>query len=205
MELPQYTLRPNINRMVVPWIFKLLGLSVLFYGGVYFNARYALGTSIPAYVNLLIFFFLIVLIATQAVLYHVKFGRYQYLFYTNRVDFEGKKTKTFMFSEFTEAKLKQGIFDRMFGTGSIALGKDFSIGPISNVEQMKSYLEQLVQYYRTSEERYRMQQQEVQMQREMARQPQQQAQPQMQQAAQQQSQQPAQQASSQQQPGGGVQ
>lgn len=188
MELPQYTLRPNTNRMVVPWIFKLLGLSALFYFGVFFNAKYALRTSVPSYINLLIFLFLIILIATQTVLYHVKFGKYQYLFYTNRVDFEGKKTKTFMFDDFTEAKLKQGIFDKMFGTGSITLSKDFSIGPISNVAQMKSYLEQLVQYHRTSEERYRMQQQQIQMQREMA---QRQSQQQFQQPVQQTVQQPA--------------
>jgi hypothetical protein len=118
----------------------------------------------------------------------VKFGKYQYLFYTDRVDFEGKKTKTFMFNDFTEAKLKQGIFDKMFGTGSITLSKDFSIGPISNVAQMKSYLEQLVQYHRTSEERYRMQQQQIQMQREMA---QRQSQQQFQQPVQQTVQQPA--------------
>ena len=188
MELPQYTLRPNTNRMVVPWIFKLLGLSALFYFGVFFNAKYALGTSVPSYINLLIFLFLIILIATQTVLYHVKFGKYQYLFYTNRVDFEGKKTKTFMFDDFTEAKLKQGMFDKMFGTGSIVLSKGFSIGPISNVAQMKSYLEQLVQYHRTSEERYRMQQQQIQMQREMA---QRQSQQQFQQPVQQTVQQPA--------------
>jgi hypothetical protein len=170
MELPQYTLRPNTNRMLVPWIFKLLGLAILFYGGIYFNAKVALSTDIPAYINLLIFAFLIVLIGTQAILYHVKFGKYQYLFYTNRVEFDGKKQSNFMFGDFQDVKLNQNVFDKMFDTGSIVLSKAFSIGPISNVAQIKSYLEQLVTYYRQGEERYKVQQQQMAMQREMAQQ-----------------------------------
>jgi len=209
MELPQYTLKPNVNCMVVPWIFKLLGLSALFYAGIYFNVKYALKTEIPPLVNMLIFAFLIVLILTQVILYHVKFGKYKYLFFTNRIEYEAKKPATFVFSDFQQAELKQGLFDRMFGTGELKLSKDFMIGPISNVAQIKSYLEQLVNYYRSTQQRYKAQEQQASMQQQMAQsqqsaqQPrqqdvQQQARPaQQQQPAQQQSQQPEAQGSGQ--------
>lgn len=167
MELPQYTLKPNVNRMVIPWIFKLLGLSILFYGGVYFNVRFALASTIPAYVNILIFLFLILLIATQTIMYHVKFGKYKYLFFTNRVEYDSKDVQTFMFDDFQSVQLKQGLFDKMFDTGSILLSKKFGIGPISNVAQIKSYLEQLVNYYRAAQQRSRAQVQEVSMQKEL--------------------------------------
>lgn len=168
MELPQYTLKPSTNRMVVPWIFKLLGLSILFYAGIYFNVKYALKTEIPSYVNILIFVFLIVLIGAQAFIYHIKFGKYKYNFYTNRIEYAGKKPKTFLFSDFQSADLKQGMFDKMFNTGSIRLSKTFDIGPISNVTRIKSYLEQLVQYYRASQQRFRQSEQQASMQREIA-------------------------------------
>ena len=168
MELPQYTLKPSINRMVVPWIFKLLGLSALFYAGIYFNVKYAFGAEIPAYINLLIFVFLIVLIVAQAFIYHVKFGKYKYLFFTNRIEYQAKKPKTFLFSDFTAAELKRGIFDKMFNTGSLKLSKDFIIGPVSNAAQIKNYLEQLVRYYQASQQRYKAMEEEAAMKKQMA-------------------------------------
>lgn len=168
MELPQYTLKPSVNRMVAPWILKLLGLAVLFYFGIYFNVKFAMKMDIPSYINILIFVFLIVLVVTQVILYNIRFGKYNYKFYTNRVEFEGKKPATFLFSGFQQAEVKQGIFDKAFGTGIIKLSKSFSIGPISNVRQIESYLEQLVKYYRYTQERFRAQQQQASMQQEMA-------------------------------------
>ncbi|MBW2964813.1 hypothetical protein KY363_05110 [Candidatus Woesearchaeota archaeon] len=168
MELPQYTLKPSVNRMVAPWILKLLGLAVLFYFGIYFNVKFAMKMDIPSYINILIFVFLVVLVVTQVLLYHIRFGKYSYKFYTNRIEFEGKKPATFLFSEFQQADVKQGVFDKAFGTGIIRLSKSFSVGPITNVRQIESYLEQLVKYYRYTQERFRAQQQQASMQQEMA-------------------------------------
>jgi hypothetical protein len=166
MEIPQYTLKPNTNRMVIPWIFKLLCLSALFYGGIYFNARYALKTEIPAYINVLIFVVLLILIVTQLILYNVRFGKYRYMFYTNRVEYEAKKTSTFLFDEYSASTLRQ----KMLNTGSIQITKTFSIGPISNAAQIKTYLDQLVQYHKAAQERFRIQQQQAAMQQELSRQ-----------------------------------
>lgn len=161
MEVPQYTLRPNTNRMVMPWIFKLLGLAILFYGGIFFNVKYALKMSIPLFVNVLIVIFLIILIATQLILYRVRFGHFKYEFYTNRVDYNGKDHKTFLYGNFESAQLKQNPFDKIFGTGSIQLSKKFLIGPISNITQIKTYLEQLVRYYQYTQQRNQMLQQQA--------------------------------------------
>lgn len=182
MELPQYTLRPNTNRMVVPWIFKLLGLSAMFYAGIYFNVKFIFNSGIPAAINVLIFATLLVLIVIQLIIYNLRFGKFQYLFYTNRVEFQGKKTETFFFNDFTNVELKQNIFDKMFNTGSLKLSKQFEIGPISSVTQIKSYFERLIQYYQATQQQYRMVQQQAAAARTSA-QPQQ-----MQQATQQQTQ-----------------
>ncbi|MBN1544458.1 hypothetical protein JW898_03270 [Candidatus Woesearchaeota archaeon] len=167
MEVPQYTLRPNTNAMVAPWILKLLGLAILFYAGIYFNVKFAMGRSIPPAINLFIFVFLIVLVVTQVILYRIKFGKYKYMFYTDRVEFEGKKTETFFFNDFQQAGVKQKLFEKMFDTGELSLSKSFRIGPISNVTQVRSYIEQLVQYHHAMQERSRAQEQQAAMQKQM--------------------------------------
>ena len=156
MELPQYTFKPSINRMVVPWVFKLLGLSAAFYFGIYFNVKFMFKLEVPVIINVLIFLVLVVMIVMQLVLYHVRFSKYNYKFYSNRLDYEAKTNSSFLFSEFTKAELRQNLFDKMFNTGQIVLSKDFVIGPISNVTQIKNYLERLIQYYQYSQQQFKI-------------------------------------------------
>ncbi|MFC1723299.1 hypothetical protein ACFL0V_04115 [Nanoarchaeota archaeon] len=159
MELPQYTLHHTIKRMVVPRVITLLILSPLFYVGIFVNAK-LLNFEIPSFVAVFIILVLVVMVVVQSVLNYVRFQKYRYLFYTNRIDYEGKKPATFLFANFQQVELKQNIFDKMFNTGSIKLSKEFSIGPIANVQQIKAYMEQLVQYYRFTQQRYKIQQAE---------------------------------------------
>lgn len=162
MELPQYTLHHTIKRMVIPRLAMLLVLAPAFYLGIWINAR-LLNIDIPGIVAVLIIIVLIVMVAVQSILNYISFQKFKYLFYTNRVEYEGSKPQTFLYTEFSEAKLKQNLFDKMFNTGSIELSKSFAIGPISNVTQIKTYLEQLVQYYRFTQQRYKIQQAEQNM------------------------------------------
>ncbi len=162
MELPQYTLHHTIKRMVIPRVIMLLILAPVFYAGVWLNAK-LLSMQVPGIVSVLIIIVLLVLVGLQSLLDYVRFQKFRYLFYTNRIEYEGKKPQTFLFADFTEAKLKQNFLDKMFNTGSIVLSKTFSIGPISNVTQIKTYLEQLVQYYKFTQERYRVQQAQQKM------------------------------------------
>ncbi|NQU78142.1 hypothetical protein HQ545_00055 [Candidatus Woesearchaeota archaeon] len=168
MELPQYTLKPDANRMVAPRIIMMLLLSAFLYIGVRVNF-FLIGwdVSIPTFINIFILVLIAVIAATQVILYHIKFAQYKYLFYTNRVEFNGKKTKTFLFSDFSSADLKQGLFDKMFNTGSIRLSKEFSIGPVAHVTQMNTYLEQLIKYYHSSQGSYNLQQQQSAMKQQL--------------------------------------
>ena len=162
MELPQYTLHHTIKRMVVPRLILLIIMTPAFYFGIWVNAK-LLGIAIPPVISVFIFLILVVMVSVQSILNYVRFQKFRYLFYTNRIDYEGKKPQTFLYTNFTEAKLKQNMFDKMFNTGSVQLDKTFSIGPISNVTQIKAYLEQLVQYYKFTQQRFRIQQQQQQM------------------------------------------
>ena len=112
--MPQYTLKPDINRMVAPWALKLIGISAVFYIGIYLNI-YLLKIEMPPYINMFILAFLLVLIIAQSILYHVKFAKYRYLIYINRIEYEGKTPRTFLYDDFQQAELKQNLFDKMFG------------------------------------------------------------------------------------------
>ena len=148
--------------MVVPRLILLIIMTPAFYFGIWVNAK-LLGIAIPPVISVFIFLILVVMVSVQSILNYVRFQKFRYLFYTNRIDYEGKKPQTFLYTNFTEAKLKQNMFDKMFNTGSVQLDKTFSIGPISNVTQIKAYLEQLVQYYKFTQQRFRIQQQQQQM------------------------------------------
>ena len=155
MELPQYTLHLTIKRMLFPRILLLVVLAPIFYFGIWLNSR-LLGIEIPGFIAVFLILFLIILVIAQAILHYIAFQKFQYSFYTNRIEFEGKKPRTFLFSDFEQATLKQNILDKIFNTGSIQLSKTFSIGPISNLTQVKTYVEQLVRYYRYQQQRMQM-------------------------------------------------
>lgn len=154
MELPQYTLKPDSNRMVVPWILKLLGLCALFYVGIWINVKLLLKMTIPGIVNILIVIILIALVVVQIILYHVRFNKFKYVFFTNRVEYEGVKPQTFLFSDYQSSELKQNFLDKFFGTGTIVLQPGMSIGPIANAKQIYSYFQQLLKYFQTTRAKY---------------------------------------------------
>jgi len=135
----------------------LLLLSAFFYVGVFFNAKIIFNITIPLAINLLISLTLLVLIVIQIILYNVRFGKYKFLFYTNRIEFEAKKTHTFYFNDYKDLKVKQNIFDKMFNTGTLILTKKFRIGPVKNSIQMKDYLLRLIKYYQYQQQRYKIQ------------------------------------------------
>ena len=154
MELPQYKVKPNTIRMVIPWIFKLLALCALFYVGIFINVKLLLKSTIPTLVNVFIVIFLLVLVIVQIVLYHLKFGKFKYVFFTNRIDYESNKPETFLFTDYKESHLKQNSLDQMFGTGTIVINNTFNLGPISNAKQVFNYLQQLIKYFENAHAQY---------------------------------------------------
>ncbi|MBT7902312.1 hypothetical protein HN587_00495 [Candidatus Woesearchaeota archaeon] len=154
MELPQYTLKPNTFRMVTPWIIKLLVLSTLFYTGIILAMKLSLKMEIPSFIHPIIGLVLLALVIIQTILYKVKFGKFKYVFFTNRIEFEGEKPLTFLFTDFKSINIKQDFLDKLFGTGNILLEPNFKIDHISNIKQIEGYLNQLITYFQKSRSSY---------------------------------------------------
>lgn len=147
MDIPQYKLKPNITRMILPQIIKLVALAALFYLGLWFNLKFGFNMEIPAAINVLVAVVLLVLVVLQLVIYHIKYAKFEYLFYPNRIEFHGNKIQTFLFRDFQGIDIKRNVFDTIAGTGTILVQPKFRVGPVSNAKQVIDYMQKLIQYF----------------------------------------------------------
>ena len=154
MEIPQFTVKPDVARMVVPKIFQLIILSFLFYVALWLNLKLGFQIDVPLIVNLLIVLGLALAIVIEVLRFHAKFSQFKYLLYVDKVIFQKKDVlKSFMFSDFTVSSLDQNVIDSLMGTGTIVLNKSFRIGPINKAHKVYEYLLKLISYYRSSRQR----------------------------------------------------
>jgi hypothetical protein len=142
-EQPIYILSQKKSRSLIPKIFSLLGLGVIFYLGILLNLSLlnlrAGEESIVKLIGLGVVFAIVVL-GVYLAIHHV---RLSFKFYNNRI-MQGKKKITYV--EITNTKMKQNILDKIFKTYSIELGKNFYLRHIPTSINIENYLQQLIQY-----------------------------------------------------------
>lgn len=149
MEQPQYSLKPSISSILLGQIVKLVVLCALFYGGIYMNFK-IIEKEVPLWITGLVVIILLALIILQIILTKTKATKHHYDFFSNRIEFFGKKVKSILYQNIAEVKLKRSIFDTISGTGSLILSKDFKITNITNYTEVQNYLNQLIQNYRNT-------------------------------------------------------
>jgi len=149
MELPQYSVKPSVSRILFPQFFKLAALCALFYGGVWINF-FLLRQNFPLWITMALVIILAILFVVQLQLTKAQANKYHYDFFSNRVEFYGDKLKSAMFSNVQEIKTSRNFFDSISGTGTIILSKDFRISNVSNYAEIQNYLNQLIQNFRQS-------------------------------------------------------
>lgn len=143
MDYPQYTLKPDLKRIMIPQLLKLIVLCGIFYSGIIFNLK-ILKIDAPIHINILVIIVLFILVLLQTILSHVKSSKLEYKFYQDRIEFNNNKI---YYKEIPEIKLKQNFFDKLFDTKTIILGK-FKISAITNYNEMYAYIEKLAQAVR---------------------------------------------------------
>ncbi|MBU0461281.1 MAG: hypothetical protein KJ574_01705 [Nanoarchaeota archaeon] len=159
MEVPQYSIKPNVNRLVALKIIQLIILAVLFYIALWLNLQLGFNLEIPFMVNILVIVVLVVAVVIELIKFHVVYAQYNYLFYTNRVIFQKKdKLYTFYFKDFEKSELKSNLLDKIMGTGTIVLSKKFKIGPINKPSKVYEYLLKLIDYDKKTRSSYEAQQ-----------------------------------------------
>jgi len=153
MELPQYSAKPSVSRILFPQFFKLAALCLLFYFGVWVNF-FLIGADFPFWITVLLAAVLVVLFFAQLAITKSRANRYHYDFFSNRIEFYGDRLKSIMFSDIEEIKLSRNVFDSISGTGTVIIAKSFKISDVSNYLEIQNYLNQLIQNFR----QYRAQQ-----------------------------------------------
>lgn len=147
-EVPEYVIRPNAARMLMPQLVITIALAIVFYVGIAINV-YLLGITIPGTIKILIASVLALLIIIQGMLTYVQVSKTQYTIYKNRIQIGGTKPIYIMFNAVQELKQKKTFFDRMFNTGTIILAPNLRLNAVSNFDQVFNYINQVLQYSRT--------------------------------------------------------
>ncbi|MBS3115074.1 PH domain-containing protein [Candidatus Woesearchaeota archaeon] len=146
-DIPEYIIRPNAARILIPSIVMTVFLAFLFYAGILINVT-LLGISIPGSINILIAAVLGLSVIVQSLLTYLQASKMQYSIYRNRIQIEGAKQQYFMFNVIQELNFKKNFLDRMLGTGTIVIDPKTRLKAISNFDQTFVYLKQLLQYSR---------------------------------------------------------
>ena len=151
MDIPQFTVKPDVARMVVPKIVQLVILSLLFYIALWLNLKLGFQIEVPLIVNVLIAIGLVLAVLVEVLRFHAKFSQYKYLFYVDKLVFQKKDVLTsFLFADFQTSKHDQNLIDRLMSTGTIVLNKSFKLGPVNKAHKVYEYLLKLISYYRSS-------------------------------------------------------
>ena len=150
MELPQYTTKPSVTRMIVPEFLKMFSLSMLFYFGIKLNF-YFLSIQAKSYWDVIIIAALALLSLVQVMISNSKTTAETYNFYSNRIErIGGKKPMQILFADVKNLTTAKNLFDNLFGTSKITLEPNFEMKFIKNANQIYFYIQKLIQSYRYS-------------------------------------------------------
>lgn len=147
MELPQYTMYLSLRRILIPKAFALLFLGAFFYLGIFLNLI-ILNIYIPPDIHLYIIIGILILVVMQAILNYLKYSSYTYLFYRDRMIFQGKKELVLLYSDIENLEFKQDAIDKLFNTGTINLVPKHKMKYVENTNQVYFYIQKLIHYQR---------------------------------------------------------
>jgi hypothetical protein len=145
---PQYILKPVLRRLFIPQFLGAILIFVVFY----FALRLNLGLmeiELTMSINILAISVLFVLFAVDMISKYMHAKADKYLFYLDKVVFEGRKTKEMYFSNVQNISFKQDVLDKMFNTGTITLVPDFKIKSVPHSNQIYFYIQKLIQSSRS--------------------------------------------------------
>ncbi len=131
------------KRVIIPKIFTLISLSIIFYIGVLLViSLLKLEASQETTFKISTLIFLILIVFLGIFLSH-KHSKKRYIFYKDRIFFNKKEIR---YVDINKVINKQNIWDKMFKTYSLKLSKNFSIRHISKEIELESYTKEMVRY-----------------------------------------------------------
>ena len=146
-EPPIYTLPQNKSRAIIPSAITLIILGIIFYLGVLLNmSLLRLATAEEDIIRILALVLLLFLIILGIFLsWHQ--SKQNYIFYRQ---FLFIKKKEVFYANMLLGQPKQDIWDKMFHTYSLSLGRNVFLRNIPQEVNIAGYLQQLVSYSQRS-------------------------------------------------------
>lgn len=143
---PEKVIRINLKRLYLPKVFELIVLGIVLYIAIWIN-YVLLYKTMPIEVKLLLILAILVIICIDAILNYLRFAKYSYLIYGDRIEFVGKKNFSLSFNEIVSIGFQTDFYDRLFKTGKIRLN-DKLIEHISDVDTTFFYIQDLMKQKR---------------------------------------------------------
>lgn len=145
VEYPQplYVLPQKKTRAILPKIFTLLILSIIFYLGVLLNLSLLELNLTQENLIKTTSIIIVTVVVILGILFAFINSRKTYHFYQQEITF-GKKE--LLYGNITNIQLKEDLFDKIFKTYSLKLTDQFSLKNIPTEVPIQNYLQQLVSY-----------------------------------------------------------
>ncbi|PLW79831.1 hypothetical protein C0585_05815 [Candidatus Woesearchaeota archaeon] len=121
----------------------MIVIGMFLYLAVWLNF-YILKKTFPFYLTLLVMISIIILIVATSIKNYVEFANYRYQFFSNRIEFHGKKSLMVYYSQVQSVKIEKNMLDLLFKTGIINLGI-MKIRSVPNLTQVYFYVQKMVQ------------------------------------------------------------
>jgi len=142
-EHPQYMLKQDLKRVIIPKIFLLIGLAAVFYFAIWLNLfLLEVEDSTKLYVAIGAGIILVIAVILEIILFVQKINNNQYLFYSRKVKYKGKEIP---FVNVDHVSFRQSFLDKIFMTGTIVLHPGFLIEKVPNLNEVYFYIQKLVQ------------------------------------------------------------
>jgi len=142
-EQPQYVLKQDMKRVLIPKVLQLIGLGIVFYFAIWLNLfLLEAEDSTKLYVTIAAAIVLVVAIVLEIVLLLQKLNRNQYMFYSTRVEYKGKSMS---YVNVDHVSFRQNFIDKIFMTGTIVLHPGFMIEKVPNLNEIYFYIQKLIQ------------------------------------------------------------
>ena len=142
MELPTYSTKPNITRILFPKIALLLLLSSILYTGVRINFV-VFNMTFPMVANAIVILIIIILALIEIVNTEKKAKDSKIYFFNSRIEVRGKEETTIILNTINNIEIKKSMVDKLLNTGTLVLNTGQTIKDIKYPERIRDYILQL--------------------------------------------------------------
>ncbi len=145
MDVPKFSAKPDIARVLVPQTIGLFAMGGIFYALLMTNLSFAF-KQVSNMTNYMIVAGLAVLLTTETVVNYMKTSNMQYHFFNNNVVAKSHgKEESILYNEIPSVTIKRNLLDRLFRTVTLVFTPKFKIKFIKDQNNLHFNIQKIVQ------------------------------------------------------------